>query len=485
MEYEVIIGLEVHAQLNTKTKIFAESPTEFGASPNTQVSTVCYGLPGTLPVLNESALKKAVEAGLALGSNITLFTKFDRKNYFYPDLPKGYQISQYDKPICVGGRISFFNKEKGETKVVNLTRIHLEEDAGKLMHSSDPSIPYSYVDLNRAGTPLIEIVSEPEMRSSEEAYLYLTTLKSILSYIRVSDCNMEEGSLRCDANVSIRPKGSEEFRTRVEIKNLNSFKAVKQAIDYEVEWQKDQYARNLSFPQMTKLWDANTFKTVPMRTKEMAHDYRYFPDPDLPPVILTTEYVDEIRASLPELPQAKKDRYEKELGLPTYDAEVLTSEREIAEYFEITLKYSGDAKKSSNWVKDEILGIVNKENISITEFPIEPKRIGELISLISKGEISGKIAKTVFEDMLTSKESPQTIIQTKGLSVVRDDKEIERIVDKAITENPEAIEGWKKGRDRILGSLVGAVMKESKGKADPKLVNELLLKKLGPLGPKP
>ena len=485
MEYEVIIGLEVHAQLNTITKIFAESPTAFGASPNTQVSTVCYGLPGTLPVLNEVALQKAVEAGLALGCSITLFTKFDRKNYFYPDLPKGYQISQYDKPICVGGQISFQTKDSKESKTIHLTRIHLEEDAGKLMHSADSSLPYSYVDLNRAGTPLIEIVSEPELRSSEEAYMYLVTLKNILSYVRVSDCNMEEGSLRCDANVSIRPKGSSEFRTRVEIKNLNSFKAVKQAIDYEVEWQKDQYANNLVFPQMTKLWDSNALKTVPMRTKEMAHDYRYFPDPDLPPIVITQEYVEMIRKTLPELPQIKKERYIQELGLPGYDAEVLTSEREIAEYFETTLHYSGDVKKTSNWVKDEILGIVNRENINITEFQIEPKRIGEMIKLISSGEISGKIAKTVFEEMLTSKNDPSDIIKAKGLSVVRDDKEIDRIVDKALLENPDAIDGWKKGRDRVLGSLVGAVMKETKGKADPKLVNDLLLKKLGPLGQKP
>ncbi|MCB1142140.1 MAG: Asp-tRNA(Asn)/Glu-tRNA(Gln) amidotransferase subunit GatB [Leptospiraceae bacterium] len=485
MEYEVIIGLEVHAQLNTTTKIFAESPTEFGASPNTQVSTVCYGLPGALPVLNVSALEKAIQAGLAVGSEITLFTKFDRKNYFYPDLPKGYQISQFDKPICVGGKISFEIKETGETKSIDLTRIHLEEDAGKLMHSADPSIPSSYVDLNRAGTPLIEIVSEPQIRSSEEAYLYLNSLKNILRYIRVSDCNMEEGSLRCDANVSIRPVGSSEFRTRVEIKNLNSFKAVKAAIDYEVEWQKDQYSRGLSFTQMTKLWDSVALKTVPMRTKEMAHDYRYFPDPDLPPISLTKEYVDELQSKLPELPDARKKRFMNELGLPQYDAEVLTSEREIAEYFEETFSKSNDAKKSSNWVKDEILGYVNKENISILEFPIQPERIGEMIALINKGEITGKIAKSIYEEMLTSDKTPSEVVKEKGLGVVRDDKQIEELVVKALSENPDAVDGWKKGRDRVLGSLVGAVMKSSKGKADPKLVNELLLKHLGPLGEKP
>lgn len=485
MEYEVIIGLEVHAQLNTETKIFSKSPTKFGASPNTQVATVCYALPGTLPVLNEAALEKAVQAGLALGSEIALFTKFDRKNYFYPDLPKGYQISQFDKPICVGGKISFYEKGKDSPTVINLTRIHLEEDAGKLIHSADPSIQASYVDLNRAGTPLIEIVSEPEMRSSDQAYLYLNTLKNILRYINVSDCNMEEGSLRCDANVSVRLKGEKEFRTRVEIKNLNSFKAVKSAIEYETEWQIDQYSRGLTFVQQTKLWDASLMKTVQMRTKEMAHDYRYFPDPDLPPVRIEKEYIENLRKGLPELPQAKKDRFESQLGLPKYDAEVLSSEREIADYFEKALSVSGDAKKTSNWVKDEILGIVNRENISITEFVIDPERIGELILLINKGEISGKIAKTVFEAMLEEKKSPSQIVREKGLTVVRDDKELDKIADKVIMDNPDAVDGWKKGRDRVLGSLVGAVMKETKGKADPKLVNELLLKKLGPLGEKP
>lgn len=483
-DYEVIIGLEVHAQLNTLSKVFAVSPTEFGASPNTQVSTVCYALPGVLPVLNEKALEKAIQAGLALGSSITLFTKFDRKNYFYPDLPKGYQISQFDKPICEGGKIEFTLKGKTEPTVIGLTRIHLEEDAGKLMHSLDPNLPVSYVDLNRAGTPLIEIVSEPDLRSSEEAYEYLLTLKNILRYIEVSDCNMEEGSLRCDANVSIRPRGEKGFRTRVEIKNLNSFKAVRSAIDYEVEWQKDQYARGLSFPQMTKLWDANALKTIPMRTKEMAHDYRYFPDPDLPPVSIQKEYVEELKNALPELPKAKKNRYMETLGLPEYDAGVLTAEKEVADYFEKVLAICNDAKKASNWVKDEILGIVNKESISIKEFTIEAERIGTMIQMINAGAITGKIAKIIFETMLTSKDSPETIAKAQGLVVVRDDKALEEIAEKALAANPDAVEGWKKGRDRVLGSLVGYIMKETKGKADPKMVNEILLAKLGPLGEK-
>lgn len=479
MDYEVIIGLEVHVQLDTKSKIFSTATAEFGGSPNTHIATVCAALPGSLPVLNEAVLEKAIIAGLALDCKIANFTKFDRKNYFYPDLPKGYQISQFDKPYATGGGVTIKLKD-GSEKYINLTRIHMEEDAGKLIHSHDTTINRSYVDLNRAGTPLIEIVSEPEMRSADEAYTYLNNLKSILRYVRVSDCNMEEGSLRCDANVSIRPKGEKELRTRVEVKNLNSFKAVKQAIEYEVEWQKDMYARGEKFNQMTKLWDATLLKTVPMRTKENSHDYRYFPEPDLPAFEIPQNRIEAIRSSLPELPQQKKLRFIETLNLPEYDAEVLTSEREISEYFEKALTISGDAKRTSNWVKDEVLGIVNKENAKIQEFSVGPERIGELVSLIHKGEITGKIAKTVFEDMLTSDLTPSAIVESKGLKVVRDDKEIERIVDQVLENNQESVTAWKSGKDRALGALVGAVMKETKGKADPKLVNELLLEKLGP-----
>ncbi|TGL85575.1 Asp-tRNA(Asn)/Glu-tRNA(Gln) amidotransferase subunit GatB [Leptospira congkakensis] len=484
MEYEVIIGLEVHVQLNTLSKIFSTATNEFGGSPNTHISTLCVALPGTLPVLNEVVLEKAVRAGVALGCEITRFTKFDRKNYFYPDLPKGYQISQFDKPYATQGGVHIKLKGETEEKFIPLTRIHMEEDAGKLIHSHDPSINRSYVDYNRAGTPLIEIVSEPDIRSSDEAYVYLNELKTILRYIQVSDCNMEEGSLRCDANVSIRPKGEKGFRTRVEIKNLNSFKAVKQAIDYEIEWQKDMYSRGETFRQMTKLWDATLLKTIPMRSKEMSHDYRYFPEPDLPTIQIADSFIEDIRKSLPELPRQKKERYKTELGLPDYDAEVLTSEREIAEYFEQALLVSEDAKKTSNWVKDEILGIVNKENISIQEFAIDPLRIGKLVKLINSGEITGKIAKTIFEDMLTSKDQPEAIVEAKGLKVVRDDKALEEIVIRVIESQPESVEGWKNGKDRVLGAIVGGVMKETKGKADPKLVNELILAKLGPLGEK-
>jgi aspartyl-tRNA(Asn)/glutamyl-tRNA(Gln) amidotransferase subunit B len=479
VDYEVIIGLEVHVQLDTKSKIFSTATAEFGGSPNTHIATVCAALPGSLPVLNEAVLEKAIIAGLALDCKIANFTKFDRKNYFYPDLPKGYQISQFDKPYATGGGVTIKLKD-GSEKYINLTRIHMEEDAGKLIHSHDTTINRSYVDLNRAGTPLIEIVSEPEMRSADEAYTYLNNLKSILRYVRVSDCNMEEGSLRCDANVSIRPKGEKELRTRVEVKNLNSFKAVKQAIEYEVEWQKDMYARGEKFNQMTKLWDATLLKTVPMRTKENSHDYRYFPEPDLPAFEIPQNRIEAIRSSLPELPQQKKLRFIETLNLPEYDAEVLTSEREISEYFEKALTISGDAKRTSNWVKDEVLGIVNKENAKIQEFSVGPERIGELVSLIHKGEITGKIAKTVFEDMLTSDLTPSAIVESKGLKVVRDDKEIERIVDQVLENNQESVTAWKSGKDRALGALVGAVMKETKGKADPKLVNELLLEKLGP-----
>lgn len=482
--WEVVIGLEVHCQLDTKSKIFASGEARFGGSPNTHIDPVTLGLPGALPVLNESVLEKAVMAGLALGCAITRFTKFDRKNYFYPDLPKGYQISQFDRPYATGGGVPFLQKSSGTEITIPLTRIHMEEDAGKLIHSNDPKVNQSYVDFNRAGTPLIEIVSEPDLRSSEDAYAYLVALKSILRYVRVSDCNMEEGSLRCDANVSVRPKGESKFRTRVEIKNLNSFKAVKDAIDYEVEWQIDQYNQNKTFVQMTKLWDANAKVTVPMRTKEMSHDYRYFPDPDLPAFEITPKFISAIQDKLPELPSKRKERYKTALGLPEYDAGVLTSEREIAEYYEEVVNICKDPKKASNWVKDEILGIVNKENVEITAFPIEPKRMGELISLINAGEISGKIAKTIFEEMLNSKDSPAKIVEAKGLKVVRDDKAIEEIVDRVMSSMPDAIASWKQGKDRALGSLVGSVMKETKGKADPALVNKLLLEKLGPLGSK-
>lgn len=481
-EFEPVIGLEVHAQLNTQTKIFSPSSCEFGQPANSQVSEICYALPGTLPVLNEIALEKGIQAGLALGCKIALFTKFDRKNYFYPDLPKGYQISQFDKPICEGGEVRFRLPDDSEETVIALTRIHLEEDAGKLIHSDDPARNISYVDLNRAGTPLIEIVSEPDIRSSEQAYHYLVTLKNILKYIGVSDCNMEEGSLRCDANVSIRPRGSDKLRTRVEIKNLNSFKAVRTAIDYEIEWQKELYYQGKSFVQQTKLWDADRQITMSMRSKEMAHDYRYFPDPDLPVLILQQQYIDSLQANLPELPAVRKQRFIDKLGLPAYDAEVLTSEREIADYYEKTLTVAKDAKKTSNWIKDEVLGCINKQSITIAEFPISAKRLGQLIALIEAGDISGKIAKTIFEEMLTNPNTPDAIIDAKNLRVVKDDKQIDALVDKAIIALPESVESWQKGKKKALGSLVGRVMKESKGKADPKMVNEILLKKLGPCG---
>jgi len=484
MDYEVIIGLEVHVQLNTESKIFSSATNEFGGTPNTHVTPLCFALPGTLPVLNEKVVEKAVRAGLALGCQIANFTKFDRKNYFYPDLPKGYQISQYDKPYATKGGLWISWKGSPEDKFIPLTRIHMEEDAGKLIHSHDTSQNKSYVDLNRAGTPLIEIVSEPDIRSSDEAYAYLNELKTLLRYVQVSDCNMEEGSLRCDANVSIRPRGESQFKTRVEIKNLNSFKAVKQAIDYEVEWQKDQYSQGKSFSQMTKLWDATLLKTIPMRSKEMSHDYRYFPEPDLPAIELTDSYIDDIRRHLPELPRAKKERYTKELGLPEYDAQVLTGEREIAEYFEEALKISGDAKRTSNWVKDEVLGIVNKENISIRDFQVGPDRIGQLVLLLRNESISGKIAKTVFEKMLNSLATPEEIVLNEGLNVVKDDKALEEIVDRVLLGQSESIEAWKNGRDRALGAIVGAVMKETKGKADPKLANDWILAKIGPLGEK-
>ena len=477
MEFEPVIGLEVHAQLNTKSKIFSTSSTEFGNMANSQTSEVCLGLPGALPILNWKVLEKAILAGLAFNGKIANYTRFDRKNYFYPDLPKGYQISQFDHPIVENGSVPIMDK-KGNKKKIELIRIHLEEDAGKLIHSADSSMPFSYVDLNRAGTPLIEIVSSPQIKDSDEAYQYLQSLKSILKYINVSDCNMEEGSLRCDANISIRPVGSTEFRTRIEIKNLNSFKAVKSAIDYEIEWQKDMYLNNQTFSQQTKLWDSVQNKTLSMRTKEMSHDYRYFPDPDLPPIYVSQTYIDELKKQLPELPEQKKQRFIEKMNLPEYDAKVLTADKKIADYFEKALDISKDPKKTSNWIKDEVMGFLNEASMDISEFFIPPSHIGQLVKMINDRLISGKIAKTVFQDMLETKKTPEEIVKEKNLVVVKDESEIEKFVDDAINNNQKAIEQYKSGKTRALAAVVGFVMKQSKGKADPSLVNELILKKI-------
>ena len=477
MKYEPVIGLEVHVQLNTKTKIFCSCSTQFGAQPNSQTCPVCLGLPGVLPVLNEEVLKKGIIAGLALNCEVSQYSKFDRKNYFYPDLPKAYQISQYDMPICKNGYIEI-PVENG-TKKIGITRLHLEEDAGKSIHSEDKSENCSFVDLNRTGVPLAEIVSEPDMRSADEAYNYLQKLKSLIKYTGVSDVNMEEGSLRCDVNISVRLKGDEKFGEKVEVKNLNSFKAVKAAINYEIERQVDliECGEKDKIVQETRLWDNDKQITYSMRSKEDAHDYRYFPDPDLPPIVITSDFVDELKKLLPEMPDQKRERFIKEYNIPLYDAEVLTSVRQLAEYYEDVIDYGANPKKASNWIMSELLGLIDDPE-KIYEFPVSSKNLAELLKLIDDNTISGKIAKSVFRDMIETGEEAIAIIDKKGLRQVTDTSEIESIVDRIIANNPQSVNDYKAGKDKALGFLVGQVMKESRGKANPQIVNELLINKL-------
>ncbi len=479
MEYEVVIGLEVHVQLNTRTKIFCNCSTEFGKSPNTQVCPVCMGQPGVLPVLNKEVVWKAVKAGLALNGEISKYSKFDRKNYFYPDLPKGYQISQFDLPIMKNGYLDI-NLSNDETKRIRITRIHMEEDAGKLIHGEGEAI--SYVDFNRAGVPLLEIVSEPDMRSSEEAYLYLKELRNIMKYIEVSDVNMEEGSLRCDANVSIRKKGETKLGTKVEIKNMNSFSSVRKAIDYEVARQIDVLESGGVIVQETRLYDATENKTFSMRNKEESHDYRYFPEPDLPPIMLDDDYIENVKATIPELPQVKRERFVKEYKLTGDEANLLSEEKDLAFYFEECVRNSKiEPKKISNWIQSEILAILNEKNIDISEFAkeyVSSLKLVELLNLIEDGTISGKIAKQVFEEMVESKKSAKEIVELKNLKQVTDNSEIEKWVMEVIQNNPKEVEKYKQGNEKLLGFFVGEVMKLSKGKANPKAVNEILREKL-------
>ena len=478
MKYEAVIGLEVHVQLNTRSKIFCGCSTEFGAPPNTHVCPVCMGQPGVLPVLNKEVLYKAIKAGLALNGEIALYSKFDRKNYFYPDLPKGYQISQYDLPIMKNGYLDI-TLSSGEVKRIGITRMHMEEDAGKLIHSEGEAV--SYVDFNRAGVPLLEIVSEPDMRSSEEAYFYLKELRNIMKYIEVSDVNMEEGSLRCDANVSIRPKGEKRFGTKVEIKNMNSFNSVKRAIEYEIARQIEILESGGTIVQETRLYDAEKNKTFSMRTKEEAHDYRYFPEPDLPPIVIDKSLIEEIRNSLPELPVERRKRFVTEYSLTQFDANLLTEEKELADYFEYCVKNSRiEPKKFANWIQSEVLAVLNEKNITIKDFEniVQPGELINLLSFIEDGTISGKIAKDVFLEMINTRKCAREIIELKGLKQITDSSEIERWVNEVIDKNPKEVEKYRQGNEKILGFFVGEVMKLSKGKANPKLVNEILRKKL-------
>lgn len=477
MKYEPVIGLEVHVQLNTNTKIFCSCSTQFGSAPNSQTCPGCLGLPGVLPVLNKDVLKKGIIAGLALNCEIANYSRFDRKNYFYPDLPSAYQLSQYYNPLCLNGFVDI--NINGEEKRIGITRIHLEEDAGKLIHSEDSTDPNSYVDLNRSGVPLAEIVSEPDIRSADEAYEYLQKIKTIMKYADVSDVNMEEGSLRCDVNISIREKGETRLGERVEIKNLNSFKFVKAAIEYEFDRQVDlvESGEIKSIVQETRLWNNEEMKTTSMRSKEDAQDYRYFPDPDLTPIIIDDQYINELKENLPELPDKKKERFMSQYGLPEYDASVLTSVRQLADYYENVTSAKVDAKKASNWIMSELLGQIDDPE-KIDEFPVNAGSLASLLLLVENNTINGKIAKSVFREMIETGLSPDEIIEKKGLRQVSDTGEIEKIIDRILESNTQSVEDFKNGKSKALGFLVGQVMKESKGKANPQIVNEMLLKKL-------
>ncbi|MBE1446643.1 Asp-tRNA(Asn)/Glu-tRNA(Gln) amidotransferase subunit GatB [Paenibacillus sp. OAS669] len=470
-KYETVIGLEVHVELHTKSKIFCGCSTEFGAPPNTHTCPVCLGYPGVLPVLNRQAVEYAMKAAMALNCQIATDSKFDRKNYFYPDSPKAYQISQYDKPIGEHGWIEI--EVNGQTKRIGVTRVHLEEDAGKLTHVDGGYA--SLADYNRVGTPLIEIVSEPDLRSPEEARAYLEKLKAIMQYCDVSDVKMEEGSLRCDANISIRPFGQEKFGTRAELKNMNSFRGVQKGLEYE-EWrQADILDSGGEVVQETRRWDEAQGKTLTMRSKEEAHDYRYFPDPDLVRLYIDDEWKARVRASIPELPDTRKTRYVSEYSLPSYDAEVITSSIKLADFFEESLKYTQDAKAVSNWIMGDLLGYLNANNLEFQDVKVTGKGLGEMIGLIEKGTISNKIAKTVFKAMMETGKAPQTIVEEQGLVQISDEGAIKAVVEQVVANNPQSVADFKAGKDKAVGFLVGQVMKETKGKANPGLVNKLIV----------
>lgn len=476
MEWETVIGLEIHCQLATDSKIFSGASTAFGADANTQASAVDIALPGVLPVMNMDAARMAVKFGLAVDATINERSVFARKNYFYPDLPKGYQISQFEEPIVSDGHLSITT---GDTdKVIGITRAHLEEDAGKSLHEGFDDV--TGIDLNRAGTPLIEIVSEPDMRSPEEAVAYMRKIHALVRYLEISDGNMQEGSFRCDANISVRPKGEKELGTRAEIKNINSFRFVDKAIRFEVERQVEIIEDGGEVVQETRLYDANKDETRSMRSKEDAHDYRYFPDPDLPPMILSKEFIDEVRESLPELPEAKRLRFIEQYELEEKDAAALTATRETAEYFEKTVEAAnGDAKTSANWINGELASYLNKNNVELDDAPVRSNHLGELILRINDKTISNKIAKTVFEHMWKTGSSADDVIDEQGLKQITDTGAIEQIVDEVLAKSEEQVQQYKDGNEKVFGYLVGQVMQASKGKANPSQVNELLKSKLG------
>ena len=471
-KYSATIGLEVHVQLKTRSKMFCGCNTEFGAAPNTQICPVCLGYPGTLPVMNGEAIRLTVMAGLMLGCRISDYSKFDRKNYFYPDMPKNYQISQYDRPLCLGGSVEI--ELDGKTKTIGITRIHLEEDVGKNLHFAN----WSGVDFNRAGVPLMEIVSEPDMESAAEAFAYLQALRQILTYAGVSDCNMEEGNLRCDVNVSVRPEGQTRLGTKVEIKNLNTFKGVFNALEHEIHRQVDAVEAGGRITQETRRWDADSGQTFPMRTKEEAHDYRYFPEPDLMPVALSGTTVAAWAATLPELPRQRRDRFVREYGLPEYDAKVLSSEKSLGDYFEKAAKGSANPKAVSNWVMTDVLRILSEQNLDIDRFPIRAETLAELVQLAESKAINSNTAREVFGILLAEGGNPREIVAARGMAQVSDAGQIEEIVDRAIAENAKTAEDFRNGKDAALKFLVGQVMRLSKGKANPQMASQLLEKKL-------
>lgn len=474
MEYEAIIGLEVHAQLLTKSKIFCSCSTEFGAPPDTQTCPICLGMPGVLPVLNRKVVEYTVKMALATHCDIASFCVFARKNYFYPDLPKGYQISQYELPIAKNGYINI--QVDGQTKRIGIVRIHMEEDAGKLIH--DDHRPISYVDFNRTGVPLIEIVSEPDIRSPHEASAYLKKLRDILRYLEICDGDMEKGSFRCDANISLRRGGSSIFGTKAELKNMNSFKHVQRALEYEIKRQTDILQDGGEIIQETRLWDVHQGITVSMRCKEEAHDYRYFPDPDLVPIAVDPEWIGNIKNTLPELPDAKGERFITEYGIPEYDAGVVTSSKSLANYFEAAVQEFPQPKVVSNWIMAELMRELKKDERDIEECPVTPTHLANMLKMIEDGTISGKIAKTVFEEMYRTGKDAEAIVKEKGLIQVTDEGIIQRYIEDVINENPEQVEAYKHGKEKLFGFFIGKVMKKSKGKANPKLVNEILKKRL-------
>ena len=477
-KYEAVIGLEVHVQLLTKSKIFCSCSTHFGDPPNTHVCPVCLGLPGALPVLNREAVTMAMKAAMALKCAINARSRFARKNYFYPDLPKGYQISQYDEPLSQDGWIEI--EVGGARKRVGITRVHLEEDAGKSLHEGFPdSDRNSYIDLNRSGVPLAEIVSEPDLRTPEECYDYLTRVKTLLLYLEVSNCNMEEGSLRCDANVSVRRAGASAFGTKTEVKNLNSFRFLQKALEYETERQIEIVEGGGTIPQETRLWDSREQRTCGMRSKEFAHDYRYFPEPDLLPVVITEEWKEEVRRSLPELPQSREGRLLSQYGLPKQDATLLAMSRAMADYFEEVASLSGEPKLAANWILNDLIFLLQENKKGFVEYPVPAKNLAKLIALISKGTISGKIAKDLLAEMVRTEKSAGEVMAEKGLEQINDPEKIAGIFREIMTANPKQVEQYRKGKTATFGWFVGQVMKATRGQANPQLVQEVLKKELG------